>query len=97
MTVTKAEIITRLCEKTNVAKDDAFSLVEDTFDFIKASLERGEPVKISRFGTFLVRTKRPRRGRNPQNGDEIIISGRKIVTFKPSLIMKKTVATTPLD
>ena len=87
MTITKAEMATRICEKARVSKDDAFSLVEGTFDFIKASLERGEPVKISRFGTFLVRTKRQRRGRNPQTGGEIIISGRQVVTFKPSLII----------
>jgi integration host factor subunit alpha len=53
-------------------------------------LERGEKVKISGFGNFVVNTKRPRKGRNPQTGDEIIIVGRKVLTFKASQIMKKS-------
>jgi integration host factor subunit alpha len=62
---------------------------EATFDIIKGCLEQGEKVKISGFGNFVVNTKRPRKGRNPQTGDEIIIEGRKVLTFKASQIMKK--------
>ena len=94
MTTTKAEIVTGLCEKTNVSKDDAINLVEHTFEIINASLERGEQVKIHGFGTFAVRTKRQRKGRNPQTGAEIIIRERKVLAFKAGPIMKKTVATT---
>ena len=88
--MTKAEIITRIYEKVRVSKNDATDVVEATFEIIKGCLERGENVKISGFGNFVVNTKRPRKGRNPQTGDEIIIVGRKVLTFKASQIMKKS-------
>ena len=56
-------------------------------------VEKGDKVKISGFGNFVVNTKRPRKGRNPQTGDEIIIDGRKVLTFKASQIMKKSLNT----
>src|SRR5215467_14245253 len=82
--MTKAEIITRIYEKVGFSKKEA------TFDIIKGCLERGEKVKISGFGNFVVNTKRPRKGRNPQTGDEIVIVGRKVLTFKASQILKKS-------
>ena len=88
--MTKAEIITRIYEKVGFSKKDATDVVEATFDIIKSCLEKGEKVKISGFGNFVVNTKRPRKGRNPQTGDEIIIVGRKVLTFKASQIMKKS-------
>ena len=94
MTTTKAEIVTGLCEKTNVSRDDATNLVEHTFEIIQACLERGEPVKISGFGRFMVRAKRQRKGRNPKTGAEIVIRERNVLAFKASPIMKRTVATT---
>ena len=71
--MTKADIITRIYEKIGFSKKDATDVVESTFDIIKGCLEKGEKVKISGFGNFVVNTKRPRKGRNPQTGDEIII------------------------
>ena len=62
--MTKADIITRICEKAHVSKDDVTNAVEGMFEIIKVSLERGEKVKIKNFGSFAVRTKRERRGRN---------------------------------
>jgi integration host factor subunit alpha len=88
--MTKAEIITRIYEKVGFSKKDATDVVEATFDIIKGCLEQGEKVKISGFGNFVVNTKRPRKGRNPQTGDEIIIVGRKVLTFKASQILKKS-------
>lgn len=89
-TMTKADIITRIYEKVGFSKKDATDVVEATFDIIKGSLERGEKVKVSGFGNFVVNTKRPRKGRNPQTGDEIVIVGRKVLTFKASQILKKS-------
>jgi integration host factor subunit alpha len=91
--MTKADIITQIYEKVGFSKKDATDVVEATFDIIKGSLERGEKVKISGFGNFVVNTKRPRKGRNPQTGDEIIIVGRKVLTFKASQILKKSLNT----
>jgi integration host factor subunit alpha len=87
--MTKADIITRIYEKVGFSKKDATDVVEATFDIIKGCLERAEKVKISGFGNFVVNTKRPRKGRNPQTGDEIVIVGRKVLTFKASQILKK--------
>ena len=91
--MTKAEIITRIYEKVGFSKKDATDVVEATFDIIKSSLEKSEKVKISGFGNFVVNIKRPRKGRNPQTGDEIVIVGRKVLTFKASQILKKSLNT----
>ena len=88
--MTKADIISRIYEKIGFSKKDATDVVEATFDIIKVCLEKGEKVKISGFGNFVVNTKRPRKCRNPQTGDEIIIVGRKVLTFKASQILKKS-------
>jgi integration host factor subunit alpha len=88
--MTKADIISRIYEKIGFSKKDATDVVEATFDIIKVCLEKGEKVKVSGFGNFVVNTKRPRKGRNPQTGDEIIIVGRKVLTFKASQILKKS-------
>jgi integration host factor subunit alpha len=64
-------------------------MVESVFEIIKLRLERGEKVKISGFGNFVISEKRPRKGRNPQTGGEIVSSGRRVMTFKPSQVLKK--------
>jgi integration host factor subunit alpha len=87
--MTKAEIIAHIYEKVGFSKKEAADVVEATFEIIKGRLEAGEKVKISGFGNFVVNSKRPRKGRNPQTGEEIIIEGRKVLTFKPSQILKK--------
>jgi len=63
--------------------------VESVFDIIKESLGRGEKIKISGFGNFVVKEKKSRRGRNPQTGDEISISARRVLTFKSSQVLRK--------
>ena len=87
--MTKAEIITRIYEKVGFSKKDATDVVEATFDIIKHSLEQGEKVKISGFGNFVVNTKRPRKGRNPQTGDTINIRASRTVGFKAAPVLKK--------
>ena len=91
MAMTKAEIVERIYEKVGFSKKEATEVVESIFEIIKGRLERGEKVKISGFGNFVVHTKRPRKGRNPQTGEEIIISGRRVLSFKPSQVLKKTI------
>jgi integration host factor subunit alpha len=87
-TLTKAELIESIYEKIGFSKQEASEIVEMVFDILKSTLERGEKVKISGFGNFVVREKRPRIGRNPQTGEEIEISARKVLTFKPSQVLK---------
>ncbi len=89
--MTKAEIIARIDEKVGIFKYQATDVVEATFEIIKGCLERGENVMISGFGRFVVRSKNPREGRNPQTGEEIIIKGRRVLTFKASPILKETI------
>jgi len=90
VTVTKADIVDRIHEQIGFSKKEASDLVEGIFEILKSALENGEKVKISGFGNFVISEKRPRRGRNPQTGDEITITGRRVLTFKSSHVLKKT-------
>ena len=86
--MTKAEIIERIYEKIGFSKKESAEIVELVFETMKDTLSRGEKIKISGFGTFVVRQKRPRVGRNPQTGEEIEISARRVLTFRPSQVLK---------
>jgi integration host factor subunit alpha len=86
--MTKVDIVSSVYEKVGFSKKEAVRVVETIFDIMKETLERGEKIKISGFGNFVVRKKRTRRGRNPQTGDDIEIIARKILTFKPSQVLK---------
>jgi len=87
--MTKAEIIESVNKKVGLSKRESTRIVDTVFDIVKATLEREENVKISGFGNFVVRRKRSRRGRNPQTGQEIEISARKVLTFKASPVLKR--------
>lgn len=86
--MTKAEIIEQIYEKVGFSKKESAEIVEMVFDIMKETLEKGEKIKISGFGNFVVRQKRPRIGRNPQTGEEIEISARRVLTFRPSQVLK---------
>ena len=87
--MTKADIINRIYERVGFSKKEATDVVEATFEIIKSQLETGDKVKISGFGNFVIHGKLPRKGRNPQTGEEITIAGRRVLTFKPSQTLKK--------
>lgn len=89
--MTKADIIEALYEKVGFSKKEAADLVEMVFDLIKDTLSRGEKIKISGFGNFVVRDKKPRTGRNPQTGEAIKITQRRVLTFKPSQVLRSEV------
>ncbi len=90
--VTKADIIEQVIERVGgFSKKEATELVDVVFDTMKAVLERGEKIKISGFGNFVVRDKAPRPGRNPQTGEEIMIEARRVLTFKPSNVLKSAI------
>ncbi len=86
--MTKADIIEQIYEKVGFSKKESAEIVEMVFDTMKETLEKGEKIKISGFGNFVVRQKRPRIGRNPQTGEEIEITARKVLTFRPSQVLK---------
>lgn len=89
--MTKADIIENIYERVGISKKETALAIETIFDTIKSTLEAEENVKISGFGNFTIRKKRARRGRNPQTGDEIEISARKVITFKPSNVLKELI------
>jgi len=89
--MTKADVIEQVHRKVGLTKRESAEIVELTFEIIKETLERAETVKISGFGNFVVRYKKARRGRNPQTGEELIISPRKILTFRPSTVLRKAI------
>ena len=89
----KADIANNICEKVGVSKTEAMDLVEYILDCMKAELQKGESVKIAGFGNFMVRNKGQRKGRNPRTGEEIAITPRRVVTFRPSQLFKKYVNT----
>jgi integration host factor subunit alpha len=83
--MTKADIARIVYERHGgISNREAARLVEAIFDSIKSKLGHGEKVQITGFGTFLVRRKRERRGRNPQTGEEMLIKPRTSVVFRPS-------------
>jgi len=90
MSYTKASIVDSICEKIGLPKKDATDVVELLFDMMKNTLERGENLKISGFGSFIVRNKKSRLGRNPQTGQAMEITARRVVTFKPSQVLRDT-------
>ena len=91
MAMTKAELVEIVCEKTGFARHEAAEFLEKVFAIMKETLEKGEKIKISGFGNFVVREKKPRKGRSPKTGVELTISARRVLTFKPSLGLRKAV------
>lgn len=87
--MTKADLVEGIYEKIGFSKKESADIVELIFDTMKDTLEKGEKIKISGFGNFVVRQKRPRMGRNPQTGQEIMISARRVLTFRPSQVLKQ--------
>jgi integration host factor subunit alpha len=86
--MTKADLVNSIYERVGFSKKESARIVELVFDIIKETLEKGEKIKISGFGNFVVREKRSRVGRNPQTGEEIEISARRVLTFKPSQVLR---------
>ena len=84
MTLTKADIADTISDHVGYTKRESLKVVDQLFEYIKNSLESGEDVLISGFGKFSVKDKRARKGRNPQTGDPLLLSPRKVVTFKYS-------------
>jgi len=88
MALTKADMAEHLFEQLGLNKREAKDIVEGFFEHIRAALERGESVKLSRFGNFDLRDKPQRPGRNPKTGEEIPITARRVVTFRPGQKLK---------
>jgi integration host factor subunit alpha len=89
--LTKAQLVDLIYDRVQCSKKEACDSVEQVFAIIKEGLRRGDRVKVSGFGTFVVCEKRARLGRNPQTGTPITIKPRRILSFKPSHVLKSQV------
>jgi len=89
--MTKADIVESIHQKVGFSKKEAADLVELVFDTIKETLAKGDKLKVSGFGNFVIREKRSRIGRNPQTGETIEISARRVLTFRPSQVLRAEV------
>ena len=87
-TLTRADLTDAIYRSLGISRNESSDFVERILEEVSASLERGETVKISSFGTFSVRRKKQRMGRNPKTGEEVPITPRRVVTFRASHVMK---------
>ena len=93
MALTKADMAKMLFEEIGLNKREAKEMIEKFFEEVKLGLETGHQVKLSGFGNFFTRAKAERPGRNPKTGEEIPISARKVVTFRPGQKLRMRVET----
>lgn len=87
-TLTRADLVDALGREMGLSKTDGSELLEHMLEHLAKALEKSKLVKIARFGNFSVRAKNARVGRNPKTGKEAQISGRRVVSFKPSQILR---------
>ena len=86
--MTKIDIVNSVYESLGISKKDSVSAVESVFEIIRDELGKGNDIMISGFGKWTVKAKKERKGRNPKTGESMAIKARKVVTFKPSTILK---------
>jgi integration host factor subunit alpha len=91
MTLTKIDIINAACDHLDIPMMDCVRIVESLFDIIREDLDEGNDVMISGFGKWTVRAKKARNGRNPKTGKAMMIDARRVVTFKPSAVLREVV------
>jgi integration host factor subunit alpha len=87
--MTKADLVERIQANTGFTKKESADMLESVFSIMKNTLEAGEKIKIAGFGNFEVKQKKDRRGRNPQTGESITIEARRILSFKPSMLLRQ--------
>ena len=90
-TVTRADLVEALARRANMQRADANRLLTRMLEMMQDALVDGDTVKLSRFGNFNVRAKRQRVGRNPKTGDDVPITPRRVVTFRPSQMLREFV------
>lgn len=90
--MTKADLINAVSERANISKKDVGNVINECFNAMTEFLATGDKIQIVGFGTFEVKKRKERKGRNPSNGEEIIIPESKVVSFKAGKALKETVA-----
>jgi len=89
--MTKVDIAERIQSKLGISMKESLALLESVLSIMKNTLEDGEKIKIAGFGNFEIKQKKDRIGRNPQTGDPLTIEARRIISFKPSAMLRKAV------
>lgn len=92
-TTTRADLTDAIFRELGISRSDSSDFVERVLDEVSRALEEGDSVKISSFGTFSVRDKKQRLGRNPKTGEEVPITPRRVVTFRASHVLKEQINT----
>jgi integration host factor subunit alpha len=95
-TLTRADLTEAVFNAVGLSRNESAQMVEDILEELCGALSRGEAVKLSSFGTFQVRQKSERVGRNPKTGDEVPIAPRRVLVFRPSHVLKAQINGTPL-
>lgn len=90
-TTTRADLTDAVYRQLGISRNESSSFVERILEEVSGALERGETVKISSFGTFSVRSKKLRMGRNPKTGEEVPITPRRVITFRASHVLKEQI------
>jgi len=90
-TVTRADLAEAVYREIGLSRTESADLVESVIDHISEALLRGEHVKLAGFGTFSLRDKKERMGRNPKTGEEVPITPRRVMVFKPSQVMRERI------
>jgi DNA-binding protein HU-beta len=88
----KQELINEISKKTGLTKKDSAAALDAFIEAVKASLKKGSDVRLVGFGTFTIRKRKPKKGRNPRTGEEIKIPAKKVPAFRPASELKKLVA-----
>ena len=96
-TVTRAQLTEAVYREVGLSRNESADLVESVLNEISDALSEGETVKISSFGSFFVRKKGQRIGRNPKTGEEVPILPRKVLVFRPSQVLKARISGAPVD
>jgi integration host factor subunit alpha len=89
--MTKADLVEMIHQTIGFTKKESADMLETVLSIMKDTLESGEKLKISGFGNFEVKQKNDRRGRNPQTGETITIEARRVLTFKPSTLLRQAI------
>jgi integration host factor subunit alpha len=90
-TVTRADLSESLHRNIGLSRTESADMVNSVLDLVSDALVDGQSVKLSSFGTFMVRSKRERMGRNPKTGEEVPITPRRVLVFRPSQVMKNVI------
>ena len=90
-TITRAHLSEAVYQEVGLSRNESADLVESVLELVSDALEKGETVKISSFGTFSVRQKGQRIGRNPKTGEEVPICPRRVLVFRPSQVLKSRI------